>query len=53
MINESLSIGGLVAYTAYQGRLFGPLQGLMEGFLAMQKSRVALSRVKEILDVEP
>jgi ABC-type multidrug transport system fused ATPase/permease subunit len=25
----------------------------MEGFLAMQKSRVALSRVKEILDVEP
>jgi ABC-type multidrug transport system fused ATPase/permease subunit len=53
VINESLSIGGLVAFTAYQARLFGPLQGLMEGFLAMQKSRVALSRVKEILDVEP
>jgi ABC-type multidrug transport system fused ATPase/permease subunit len=53
VINESLSIGGLVAFTAYQARLFGPLQGLMEGFLAMQKSRVALGRVKEILDVEP
>jgi len=53
VINEFLSIGGLVAFTAYQARLFGPLQGLMEGFLAMQKSRVALSRVKEILDVEP
>jgi len=53
VINESLSIGGLVAFTAYQARLFGPLRGLMEGFLGMQKSRVALSRVKEILDVEP
>jgi ATP-binding cassette subfamily B protein len=53
VINESLTIGGLVAFTAYQARLFGPLQGLMEGFLAMQKSRVALSRVKEIFDVEP
>ncbi len=53
VIHGSLSIGGLVAFTAYQARLFGPLQGLMEGFLSMQKSRVALRRVNEILDVEP
>jgi len=53
VIHGSLTIGGLVAFTAYQARLFGPLQGLMEGFLGMQKSRVALTRVKEILDVEP
>jgi ABC-type multidrug transport system fused ATPase/permease subunit len=53
VINESLSIGGLVAFTAYQARLFGPLHGLMEGFLAMQKSRVALGRVEEILDLDP
>ncbi len=53
VIEGSLTIGSLVAFTIYQGRVFGPLQGLMDGFLAMQKSKVALSRVKEILDVEP
>jgi len=33
--------------------VFGPLQGLMDGFLAMQKAKVAINRVKEILDVQP
>lgn len=49
----SLSIGSLVAFSLYQGRVFGPLQGLMDGFLAMQKSRVAINRVREILQVKP
>jgi ABC-type multidrug transport system fused ATPase/permease subunit len=49
----SLTIGSLVAFTIYQGRLFGPLQGLMDGYLGMQKSQVAISRVKEIMDVPP
>jgi len=53
VIEGSLTIGSLVAFTIYQGRVFGLLQGLMDGFLAMQKSKVALTRVKEILDVEP
>lgn len=53
VIHESLTIGSLVAFTIYQGRLFGPLQGLMDGFLGMQKAKVAIQRVKEILDVEP
>lgn len=53
VIHGSLTIGSLVAFTAYQARLLGPLQALMEGFLAMQKSRVALGRVKEIFDVAP
>jgi len=53
VIHGSLSIGSLVAFTAYQARLLGPLQALMAGFLDMQKSRVALSRVKEIFDVAP
>jgi len=50
---DALSVGSLVAFSIYQGRVFAPLQGLMEGFLAMQKSRVALTRVREILDIEP
>lgn len=47
-----LTIGSLVAFSIYQGRVFGPLQGLLDGFLAMQKSKVALARVREILDIE-
>jgi ABC-type multidrug transport system fused ATPase/permease subunit len=53
VIQGSLTIGSLVAFTIYQGRLFSPLQGLMDGYLGMQKSRVAIQRVKEILDVQP
>jgi ABC-type multidrug transport system fused ATPase/permease subunit len=53
VLNDALSIGGLVAFSIYQGRVFAPLQGMMDGFLAMQKSKVALARVKEIFDIEP
>ncbi len=53
VMKGSLSIGGLVAFAIYQGRVFGPLQGLMDGFLTMQKAKVAINRVKEILDVKP
>lgn len=53
VIGGSLTIGSLVAFTIYQGRLFGPLQGLMEGYLSLQKSKVALQRVQEILDIPP
>ncbi|MEW6439385.1 MAG: ABC transporter ATP-binding protein [bacterium] len=53
VIQGSLSIGSLVAFTIYQGRVFAPLQGLMEGYLGMQKAKVALRRVREILDVAP
>ena len=53
VMKGSLSIGSLVAFAIYQGRVFGPLQGLMDGFLVMQKAKVAIQRVKEILDVPP
>ncbi len=48
-----MTIGSLVAFSVYQGRVFAPLQGLMDGFLAVQKSKVALTRVREILDIKP
>ncbi|MCP4689769.1 MAG: ABC transporter ATP-binding protein, partial [Desulfobacterales bacterium] len=51
VLGDALSVGSLVAFSIYQGRLLGPLQGLMDGFLAAQKSRIALARVREILDV--
>jgi ATP-binding cassette subfamily B protein len=53
VMNGSLTLGSLVAFAFYQGRVFGPLQGLMDGFLALQTSRVALSRVDEIWQVKP
>ncbi len=53
VMNGTLTIGSLVAFSVYQGRVFSPLQGLMDAFLAMQKSKIALNRVREILDIEP
>jgi ABC-type multidrug transport system fused ATPase/permease subunit len=53
VMKGSLTIGSLVAFSLYQGRVFTPLRGLMEGYLDMQKSKVAMNRVKEIMDVRP
>jgi ABC-type multidrug transport system fused ATPase/permease subunit len=53
VLDGSLSIGSLVAFSVYQGKVFGPLQGLLDGFLSVQKSKVALTRVREILDIQP
>ncbi len=53
VLDGSLSIGSLVAFSVYQGKVFGPLQGLLDGFLSVQKSKVALTRVREILDIKP
>ncbi len=51
LLRGSLSVGGLVAFSIYQGRVFAVLQGMMDGFLTLQKSRVSLRRVREVLDI--
>ena len=51
VLDGEMTVGGLVAFSIYQGRVFSPLQGLMDGFLAMQKSKVAFARIREILDI--
>lgn len=53
VLDGGMTVGGLVAFSIYQGRVFSPLQGLMDGFLAMQKSKVAFARIREILDIPP
>ena len=53
VLDGDLTLGSLMAFAIYQGRVLSPLQGLMGGFLSLQKSRVALSRVRELLDIEP
>ncbi len=52
VMNGGLTIGSLVAFSIYQGRVFTPLQGIVNGFLSMQNTKVSLARVKEILNIE-
>ena len=47
----TVSVGTLVAFSIYQGRLLGPLQGMLDGYFAVQKTRIAIGRVREILDI--
>jgi len=53
VLEGQLTVGSLVAFSVYQGRVFGPLQALLDGVLALQKSKVAIKRVREILDIPP
>lgn len=53
VLEGGFTVGALVAFSIYQARVLGPLQGLMDGYLALQKSRISLQRVREILDVMP
>jgi ATP-binding cassette subfamily B protein len=49
VITEQISIGTLVAFAAYQVRLFGPIQGIMGLYTSLATARVSLRRVQEIL----
>ena len=50
MISGSISMGTLVAFTAYQMRLLSPIQGLMGLYADLATAKVSLRRVHEILD---
>ena len=53
VIDGTLTLGTLVAFMAYQLRLFAPVQALMGLYASFATVRVSLGRVHEILDVEP
>ncbi len=53
VLDGTLSVGSLVAFSIYQGRVFAPLKGLLDGLLAVEKSQIALERVGQILNIEP
>lgn len=50
VIGGTLTLGTFVAFTAYQMRLFGPMQGLMGLYAGVATARVSMRRVLEILD---
>jgi ABC-type multidrug transport system fused ATPase/permease subunit len=45
----AISLGTFVAFVLYQGRLFGPAQGLLGLVRSLQEARVSLARVVEVL----
>ncbi len=53
VIDGTLTLGTLVAFMAYQLRLFAPVQALMGLYASFATVRVSLGRVHEILDIEP
>jgi ABC-type bacteriocin/lantibiotic exporter with double-glycine peptidase domain len=45
----TISLGTFVAFILYQGRLFGPAQGLLGLVRSLQEARVSLARVADVL----
>ena len=52
VIQGQLSIGGLIAFAAYQSRAFSPLQVLMDLYLRIERAGVSVDRVFEFLDID-
>jgi ABC-type multidrug transport system fused ATPase/permease subunit len=48
----TISLGTFVAFVLYQGRLFAPAQGLLGLVRNLQRARVSLDRVAEVLGSE-
>jgi len=53
VIQGDLTIGGLVAFYAYVGRLFGPVFRLAQHNVSIQTARASIDRIFEFFDVEP
>lgn len=53
VIRGSFTLGGFVAFTAYQARLLGPVSGLMGMYLSLRAASASLERVFSLLDEPP
>lgn len=53
IVEHSMSIGALIAFSAYLARVNGPVQSLLGIYVAHQRATVSLSRIGEILAVQP
>jgi len=53
VIMGTLTIGTFVAFTAYQMRLFSPIQALMGLYANLASAQVSLQRIHQILDTAP
>jgi ATP-binding cassette, subfamily B, bacterial len=53
VITWQMTLGSLVAFAAYQGRVLSPMQNLIGLYLSLQRARVSLDRLLEFLNLEP
>ena len=53
MDEGKMSFGDLIAFSLFQQRLYGPLQGLAGTYLNLQRAAASIARVFEILDAKP
>jgi ATP-binding cassette subfamily B protein len=53
IVGGQMTIGTLVAFITYHGRLFGPLQTLMGLTSGLASTRVSLARIFELFDTPP
>jgi ATP-binding cassette subfamily B protein len=53
LIQHQLSLGTLIAFSAYLARATGPLQTLLGLYVALQRARVSLARVQEVTQTRP
>jgi len=51
VIARQMTIGALVAFSAYQARAFNPLQALIDLYLRVQRAGVSVDRIFEFLDL--
>jgi ATP-binding cassette subfamily B protein len=51
VIVGQLTIGALIAFSAYQSRAFSPFQALVDLYLRFERAGVSLDRIFEFLDV--
>lgn len=47
------SIGTLIAFSAYLSRASGPVMSMLGLYVAVQRAKVSLTRVRELLDIAP
>ena len=53
VLDGTMSVGGLIAFLAYYGRLLGPVQGLMGISNQLVTARVSLDRVFALFEAKP
>lgn len=51
VIEGQMTIGSLIAFSAYQMRAFSPLQALIDLYLRLQRAGVSVDRIFEFLDL--
>lgn len=49
VMNESMTLGSLLAFTTYLGRFYSPIQSLAGLYLRFQRIRVSVDRIHEIV----